>query len=155
MAVAGSVFFFYRSLLIGSSSVAPTRCESKCYISVWLIVDSIAGIFRACKAEYDFIVEKYNLTVQLAGRKINRIKNATEGALRLRTFHCNLASVVTLRYFQLTLYVTVIIRADLNRIVKFSVNLPYPSSTLCACSSLHNVNYRICVIFQIQITKVR
>lgn len=71
------------------------------------------------------------LTVQLAGRKINRIKNATEGALRLRTFHCNLASVVTLRYFQLTLYVTVIIRPDLNRIVKFSVNLPYASSLLC------------------------
>lgn len=50
--------------------------------------------------------------MQLAGRKINRIKNAAEGALRLRTFHCNLASVVTLRYFQLAWYVTVAIRLD-------------------------------------------
>lgn len=126
--------FFYRFLLIGSSSVAPTRCEPKCYISVWIVVDSIAGISLAHVKPNTILLWRNiidYLTVQLAGRKINRIKNATEGALRLRTFHCNLASVVTLRYFQLTLYVTVIIRADLNRIVKFSVNLPYPSSTLC------------------------
>lgn len=110
---------------------------------------------RACKAEYDFIVENIidYLTVQLAGRKINRVKNATEGALRLRTFHCNLASVVTLRYFQLTLYVTVIIRSDLNRIVKFSINLPYPSSTMCVVLYI-TINYYIRVIFHIQVMKV-
>lgn len=68
------------------------------------------------------------LTVQLAGRKINRIKNATGGTLlRLRTSHCNLASAVTLRYFQLTRYITAaaIVRPDLHRISKyFNKNAP-------------------------------